>query len=87
MKNEKNYRGFLIHEILQIFSVSLEHFVESKPLISEEWYHNGSHIEPLKIIPLLSDEDQGGCKRFLNRVLEKSMANDKFDLCGADPTP
>ena len=33
--------------------------------------------------PLLSDEDQGGCKRFLNRVLEKSMANVKFDLCGA----
>ena len=32
------------------------------------------------IIPLLSDEDHGGCKRFLNRVLEKSMANVKFDL-------
>ena len=36
-----------------------------------------------KNISLLSDEDQGGCKRFLNRVLEKSMANVKFDLCGA----
>ena len=36
MKNEKNCMGFLIHKILKIWSISLEHFVERKPLISEE---------------------------------------------------
>ena len=35
MKNEKNYIRYS-----KFWSVSLEHFVERKPLISEEWQHN-----------------------------------------------
>ena len=34
MKNEKNYMGVFLYKF---WSVSLEHFVEHKPLISEEW--------------------------------------------------
>ena len=36
-KNDKNYEGFLIKKYGKFWSVSLEHYVEHKPLTSEEW--------------------------------------------------
>ena len=41
MKNEKNYVGFLFLYIKysKFWSILLEHFVELKPLISEEWMY------------------------------------------------
>ena len=54
MKNEKNYIGFLIHKIQQIW----KRFVEHKPLISEECnpLKNQEQKLPLKCLKFLMNE-------------------------------
>ena len=55
MKNEKNYTRVFLHS--KFWSVSLEHFVEHKPLIYEECISNPTTIHFLDPMLLLMKHD------------------------------
>ena len=62
MKNEKNYMGFLIPtyciKYSKFWSVSLEHFIERKPFIYEEWcLSGGKNLPPDFVFKIVKKSD------------------------------
>ena len=54
MKNEKNYMVFLYIKCSKFWSVSLEHFIERKPLIYEEWNGSPKFFFPIRHLVSIS---------------------------------